>query len=410
MTTAEQEHVDLNDLDMFVQGRQYPALAWLRRHDPVHWHPAADGGFWVLTRYDDVVRAYRDHVGLSSAHGAVLGGSFRTDGDTAAGLMLVASDVPRHRLLRQLLHPLFAPAPVERVRAAVDERVDAALDRLVAAGGGDFAADVAVQLPVGALSALAGLDRAAATELIGMTRRMVGYRDPALVDTGGDERTRLAWLQTEILEFFHDRLPARSRPPGDEQHLLDVLRSGELNGRSPSEAEILYNALNVAVGGNETSAHTASAGVEALMRHPDQDARLRADPGLLDRAVEEILRWTSTNAYVRRVATRDLELGARTVRAGDSVTLWNAAANRDETQFHAPDTFDVTRSPNRHLSFGSGIHRCIGVGAGTAELRTLFAKLIERRVRLVPAGPVARLRSNFILGVNQLPVEVIGAP
>jgi cytochrome P450 len=404
MTTARRT-VDLTDVDVFVEGAHHEMFAWLRQHAPVYWNPSDGGGFWALTRYDDVLRAYRDHAAFSSARGAILGGSFRSSADTAAGRMLVASDLPRHRLLREAMHRMFAAPVVARVQRQVVALVDAVLDRLCAAGGGDFAGDVAPQLPAGALMVTLNIGHEDALELISLTRRMIGFRDPSYVDGGDDERVRLAWIQSEIFEFFAELVRARRTDRGDD--LVSTLLNAQVNGRALPEEDVLYNCMNVAVGGNETSSYTACTGMEALLGAPDEYERLLAEPALLDTAIDEILRWASTNAYVQRVATRDIEIGDQLIREGDSVTLWNASANRDGSRFPEANRFDVARSPNRHLTFGNGIHRCIGASTGEVELTTLFGRLVDRRIRLVAAGPVRRLRSNFILGTVSLPVEVL---
>ncbi|GIF96872.1 cytochrome P450 [Catellatospora citrea] len=397
--------IDLTDVDLFVRGEHHATFAYLRAHDPVHWNASADGtGFWALTRYDDVLAAYRDHGALSSESGAVLGGSFRSQKDTAAGRMLVATDPPRHRMLRQLLHPAWGPQMLNRVREQVTQLVDRALTRLSADGGGDFAQDVSTQLPAGALMAMMGLGQGDADELVRLTRRMIGYRDPAYAGDIEADRLRLAYYQSEIFEFFSDLCRQRRRQPGDD--LVSILLRAELNGRPLTEADILYNCMNVAVGGNETTSYTASSGMIALIEHPGEYERLLTLPDISATAIEEFLRWGSTNAYVQRVATRDLRIGTADIAAGDSVVLWNVSANRDESHFPAADRFDLTRSPNRHLSFGSGIHRCAGSAVANIELTVLLDAIVERRLRLRLAGPVEPLHSNFILGTNRFPVSV----
>ncbi|OLR91877.1 cytochrome P450 [Actinokineospora bangkokensis] len=393
---------DLTDVDTFVEQRHHEVFAWLRANEPVYRDKA---GFWALTRYDDVVAAYVDHATFSSAGGPMLGGSFSTmDADSAANRMLVASDQPRHRMLRQLLHRVFGPGYVTAVAHRVEELVDAAVDRALADGGCDFATDIAPELPAAALMVMVGVSRAQAHELIGMTRRMIGFRDPNWVDTSGDERLRLALLQSDIFEFFADLLRARRRDPGDD--LVSILATAEVNGRRLPEEDILYNCMNVAVGGNETSSYTAVAGLLALIENPDQHDLLLADPDLLDPAVNEMLRWASTNAYVLRVPTTDVEIGGTLIRAREPVTLWNVSANRDESQFPDGDRFLVTRSPNRHITYGVGIHRCIGSPVAQVELPALFRRLLTSRVRFEQAGEVVRLRSNFIQGITSLPVRM----
>jgi cytochrome P450 len=373
----------------------------------VYRNPSADGSwFWALTRYEDVLAAYRDHDTFSSAHGAILGGSFRTGGDTASGDMLVASDPPRHRLLRRALHPPFGPAMVQRVTDQVRRLVRDGVERMRAAGGGDIALDFAELLPIGALMALFGVGHDDARHIVGLTRRMVGYRDSILSDLSGDERIRLAHAQSEIFEYFAELLEERRDQP-ERDDAIGMLLRAELNGRPLDDEQLLYNCMNIAVGGNETSSYTTCAGFLALLEHPDAWRRLRAEQGLLPSALEEILRWSSTNAYVQRVAVRDTRIRDVDITRGDVVTLWNVSANRDADQFPDPDRFDITRSPNRHLSFGSGIHRCIGAPAGTAELAEAFSALLDSGLEFRTAGDPVRLHSNFILGFTSLPVEIV---
>jgi cytochrome P450 len=405
--------IDLTQVEPFAAGEHHDLLASLREHSPVHWNPTEDGtgGFWALTRYRDVAAAYHNHAELSSAGGAMLGGSFRSEVDTASGRMLVASDLPRHRMLRQVLHRVFAPAVMDRVRAAVRGLVDRAVDRTLAEGGCDFATDVALELPRGAVMAMMAVSYEEAAHLVDLTRQMIGYRDPRFgadpAESERDRRLRLGAVQAEIFEFFADLIRSRRRAPGRD--LVGTLLTAEVNGRPMSEEDIMYNCMNVAVGGNETSSYTACAGMVELARNGAHLTRIAERPSLVDSAVGEMVRWASTNAYVQRVAVRDMQIGGQAINAGQIVTLWNASANFDEDQFTRARIFDITRTPNRHLSYGSGLHRCIGATFAHAELSVLLERLAAAEVTFTVAGPVHRLWSNFILGITSLPIAVSGA-
>lgn len=396
--------IDLADADLFAAGDPFAALAWLRERAPVYWNEVGDGeGFWVLTAYQDIRAAYLDSRGFSSAKGTVLGGSYRTREDTASQKMLICADPPAHRLIRHEVHQGFTATMVEGIAGTVRAGVAAALDRLLAAGGGDFAVEVAPALPAGVLATMFGLDGAEVDHVLGLTRAMVGFRDPEY-RRSDTESTALACAQAETFAFFADLVARRRHRPGDD--LVDMLLRAEINGQSMSDAHILYNCLNVAFGGNETTPYTACGAVLALIEHPDQLTRLRAHPELLPLAVEEVLRWTSTNAYVGRVATREVQIGDQLVRSGDMVTLWNASANRDGRAFAEPGRFDVGRRPNHHLAFGAGHHRCIGATLARSVLSVFLEELLAREVRWAVAGEVRRLRSNFMLGIKHLPVAV----
>ncbi|MEW1907509.1 cytochrome P450 [Kitasatospora sp. NPDC085895] len=404
MTGTASTAIDLSDPGLFVRGEHHEAFRRLRAEEPVWWNRTADGGFWALTTYDDIVAVYRDHATFSSEGGAILGGSLRSERDTAAGRMLVATDPPRHRMLRAQMHPAFAPEMIGRTREQVELLVDAALERALADGGCDFVTDVAAELPAGALMAMADIGHTDAHHLIGLTRRMMAFREAGQGYDDSDARIRLAEVQSEIFDFFADLMAERRRRPGAD--FVSMLLAAEVNGRRLSESDVLYNCMNIAVGGNETTLYTACAGLAAFMEHPGEFDRLVADPGLLDTALEELLRWGSVNAYVQRIALKDTEIGGRLIRRGESVTLWNVSGNRDEKQFPAADRFDVARTPNRHLALGNGVHRCVGAPTGLAELGVLFGRLAEQGIRAEEAGPMERLQSNFILGITRLPVTL----
>jgi cytochrome P450 len=395
--------IDLDDLDLFVTGDPYAAWATLRDRAPVHFNNTPGGEHWALTRYADLTAVYRDPVTFASKHGTVLGGSYRSGSDTASGQMLICSDPPEHRLLRQHVHKAFGPTMMNRAATHVGAYLTEALDRLEADGGGDFAVDVAPQLPAGLVAAMFGVGRADAAHLLRLTRTMIGFRDDEYRGAGPESMT-LAGAQVEIFDFLSDLLDRRRREPGED--LLSILLAARTNGRGLSDSQLLYNALNVAVGGNETTPFTASAAVEALIRHPGERRRLHDDPALLDTAVEEMFRWTSTNAYVRRTTTADVTMHGVAIPAGATLTLWNASANRDEAQFPSADRLDLGRTPNHHLAFGVANHRCIGLPAAKLEITMLLRELARRRLTLELSGDIERLASNFMLGIKHLPVSV----
>jgi cytochrome P450 len=406
MTFSDMDGIDLTDAGIFARNRHHDAFRQLREHAPVYRNPSANGAdFWALTRYEDVEAAYRDHDVFSSRHGAILGGSLRTGGDTASGEMLVASDPPRHRMLRRIMRPAFSPAMVSKVRTRIRILLDRAISEMWRDGGCDFAIDFAPLLPIGALMAMFNVGVNDARYIVDLTRKMIGYRDPVLSDLSGDERIRLAHTQSRIFEYFADLIDER-RAATDGGDVVAMLLRARFNGRPLDDAQILYNCMNIAVGGNETSSYTACSGLLALLAHPGEWKRLRAERQLVPTALDEILRWSSTNAYVQRVATCDTSICGTLIAAGDVVTLWNVSANRDPSQFPDPDRFDVSRAPNHHLSFGSGIHRCVGAPLGNAEIAEAFNVLIGSGLDFRLGGEPIRLQSNFILGFTSFPIEV----
>lgn len=396
--------IDLDDLDLFVSGDPHTAWLWLRQNEPVYWNATATGGYWALTRYEDVTAVYPDTLTFSSKNGTVLGGSYRSETDTASGQMLICSDPPEHRLLRQHVHKAFGTTMMNQARGYVRQYLREALDRMAADGGGDFAVEIAPLLPAGLLAAMFGIGRDDALHLLRLTRTMIGFRDDEYAGDMADSMTLVA-AQVEIFDLLAELLDRRRQAPGGD--LVSMLIAARTNGRELSESQILYNALNVAVGGNETTPFTASAIVEALIQHPEEADRLYRQSVSLDTAVDEMFRWTSTNAYVCRTTTRDVTIRGVPIPAGETLTLWNASANRDAAQFPHADRLDLGRTPNHHVAFGLANHRCIGMPAARMEITLLMAELAGRGLRFALSGQIDRLRSNFMLGVKHLPVAVV---
>ncbi|TNH28043.1 cytochrome P450 [Micromonospora orduensis] len=371
---------------------------WLRRHDPVHWHQAgAAKGFWVVTRHADVLRVVRDSDTFTSMRGNMLGTLLRGR-DPGAGRMLVVTDGRFHTGLRSLLVGGFAPRALRPVTHSITRATRELLRRLVERGGGDFVAEVAAQVPLQAICELLGVpevDRPRVLELTGAA--MLG--EPA--DQAGME-ARIA--QSEILLYYTRLAAARRDAPADD--VISLLVAGTVDDRPLTDEEVLLNCYNLVIGGDETARLALAGGLLALATHDEQWVRLMADPALVHSGAEEILRWTTPAAHVGRTVTADTELRGRALSEGDVVTLWMVSANRDEDVFAAPDTFDLARQPNRHLTFGYGPHFCLGAQLAREEIRALLAELRATVRSVEVTGPVRRLPSNFITGLSTLPVAL----
>lgn len=373
----------------------------------------AAAAHWAVTRYHDIVTAYTNTAALSSQSGAIGEGSFRSAADSAAGKMLVASDPPRHKHLRQAMRPAFTGSVQDAVRAELRPALAAKWRAAAAAGGCDFATEIAPELPCAALKVIFGLDEEGAQELLGLTSRMIGYRDLAVLGEHpaaliADEGIRLAYLQAEILGFFSELLEvyARGRATAPAATYLD--RRPGAPGRLADD-EIVYNLLNLAVGGNETTPHTACHGLAAILDQPELADRLARGAFDAEQWVTEVIRWASANAYVSRIATGEFDLAGTRVAGGDQLSLWNYSGNRDSQRIAMPYEFRPDRQAGGHLSFGSGIHRCIGQMLGIVEIRTLLDSVSEAGVSLVAQGEPVLLRSNFIRGVTRFELEVVGS-
>ncbi len=195
----------------------------------------------------------------------------------------------------------------------------------------------------------------------------------------------------------------RRKNPAED--LVSALTHGEVEGDKLTDHEILFNCFLLILGGQETTRNAISGGVDALIKNPEQRARLMADRALMPTAIEEILRWTSPITHIMRTATRDTELRGRTIRKRDRVLVWNASANRDEDVFADPYRFDIERHPNNHVAFGYGEHFCLGANLARVELRVMLDELLRRLPDMTTAGPMERLRSNLLAGIKHLPVR-----
>jgi len=230
---------------------------------------------------------------------------------------------------------------------------------------------------------------------------MVGADDPEYNATATKELGQAAMMQ--LFAYANELAEERRRCPRDD--LASVLLQAEVDGERLTEAQFDSFVMLLSVAGNETTRNLISGGMLALIEHPEQRARLLADPSLLPTAVEEMLRWVTPVMVFRRTSQTDCELGAQKIREGDRVTIWYASANRDEEVFPDAHRFDVGRTPNDHLGFGIGPHFCLGAHLARLEIRTMFEELLRRLPDIELAGPVERLRSNFLNGIKHMPVR-----
>ncbi|MFI9590019.1 cytochrome P450 [Nonomuraea sp. NPDC052265] len=406
----------------YAAGVPYDLYARLRRDSPVCWIPEPavgpwrEGpGYWGVFRHADVKRVLRSPDDFSSH----LGATQIRDPDTPADLEFVRSmmlnmDPPDHSRLRRIVAAAFTPRAVRALERTIKDRVTA----LLAPGECDFV-EVAADLPVWTLAHIMGVPEQDRRLLYDWASRVIGYQD--------DDYAGLSTAEVESLTPV-GRLAVAARPelgPGtnprsraaladmfayahalaDTPHesVMSAMRKGGL-----TEAEFENMFFLFAVAGNETLRNGIPGGLLTLLGHPAELARLRADPSLLESAVEEMLRHWPPVMDFRRTATRDLTLGGRRIQAGQKVVVYHASANRDPAVFTDPDRFDVARTPNDHVSFGFGPHFCLGAHLARVQLRAVFTELLAWDVE--PAGPPVRLTSNFQNGLKHLPVRLTRKP
>ena len=406
--------VDLNDLDLWARAVPYAEFARLRREQPVSWHdePAPNSGFWSVNRYADIVAASRDTATYSSARGV----SFEepTDEDMAARRTIIDTDPPDHTKLRKILSGSFSQRAVAVYQHLVEGLTEDVLDRALQHDEFDFVDAIAKEVPIRVLARIMGLPGSELDRFIDLGDRLIANTDPAVTDVvwGRDDTDayRLYPFRSpygkQLWDLGREVVKDKLREPGDD--LLSTLLAAEVDGDRLTETDLDNFFSIMVIAGNETTRIAIAQGVLAFIEHQDQWDRLTADPdGLASPAADEVIRWTCPTHFMRRTATRDTELGGAHIREGDKVILWYVSGNRDETEFQNPDTFDVGRAPNRHLSFGrGGPHLCLGAHLAKLEVRVVLAALARRVRRFELTGPPQRIRSNFTNGLRELPVRI----
>src|SRR3954447_6491607 len=386
---------DLSDPDTYLGGPPHELFAELRRTDPVHWQPTASGGYWAVLTHAGVEQVARDPVTFSSAAGGVVLEDLDPDRLEQMRGMLLAMDPPRHREVRR---PLVARLTPKRI-AVLDGDIRAICQDVFASADGDvdFVGEVAARLPTRVIGQVMGLPRDDWDRVHALAERTTRAKAPAYAE--GPESAGQASREMGLYayEFAHSRL-ALDRQPDD---LTTVL----LADRDPAAFASLF--VQLVTAGQDTTATLIAGGLLALLQHPDQLDALRADPALVPSAVEEMLRYANPLHYFRRTVTTGTELHGVPIAAGDKVAMYYTSANRDEDVFSNPQTFDVTRSPNKHLSFGIAEHFCIGAHLARLEARSFFEELFATYASVEPAGEPVRLRSNLNNALRSLPVRLV---
>ena len=413
-------HLDIVGHDVYEVGVPHAAYDEFRRVAPVAWvnETEANGhhgrGFWALTTHEHVVAVHKDWRTFSSEVDGTEIEELDPDALVARRTML-ETDPPRHTKLRQLVNPTFSKVSVETYSAhavaLVHEMVGAALTRSNGTTAVDGVYDVARELPIRMLTGLLGVPDGDAPQLFHWADQIVYNADPDYSELVSDQNDTDPYrllpfrspVSLKVLDYVQRLAAARRGVDGGD--VLTVLTNALVDGEPLTEREQGTFFLLLLIAGNETTRHSLSQGLLALAQHPEQLQRLRDHPELLDTATEEILRWTSPQLHFRRTATVDTTIGGVPVAAGDKVVTWYLAANFDPTVFADPHTFDIARTPNRHVTFGGGgPHLCLGQWMARLEVRTFLTALAERVDRIELAGEPRRVRSNFINGLKELPI------
>ena len=384
--------IDLSDPELYATGDPHSVWAYLRTHEPVFWQEHAYGpGFWAITKYEDVLRLSTDRR-LSSAGGRSTV-STPAAPDAAMADVLVVTDPPKHTQLRTIVNKAFTPRVVAALQTYVQNVVDDIVDGLTPRRECDFATEVAALIPFNVICELLG----AAEEDRGSLAHAVGHFMESNTHIQQPARNDF-----QLGRYFLDLAEQRRSEPGND--LISLLVQAEVEGESLSNADILALCSLLFIAGSETTMNGISGGLLAFIEDPEQRARLKSDPSLWPKAVEEILRYVSPvlNGMVR-TATEDIAVRDKQIKAGDKVTLWYPSANRDEDVFPDPSAFDIGRDPNPHITFGAGPHFCLGASLARLEIRITLETVFRRLGDIELAGDVVRLRSNVSNAIEHLP-------
>ncbi len=400
----------LDEIDLLAEtwSHEVPHEAFdaLRTDDPVHWHPEPDGpGFWAVTRHADVVAVSRDSETFSSELGATFIDTQTDEALAQMRLTILNMDPPKHNRYRRLVSKGFTPRVIAQLEEQIERRAVRIVDDVCERGECEFVEDVAAKLPLEMICEMVGLPESDWQRMFEISNTVVAFDDPeyqANPEIG-------AAAATEIYLYCNDIAADRRANPRDD--LMTALVQAELDGDRLDELELNLFFVTLVVAGNETTRNLISHGTLALIDHPEQMQMLRDDPSLYPSAVEEMLRWGSSIHNFRRTATRDTEIGGQPIKAGDKVVIYYMAANRDPSVFVDPHRFDITRTPNDHVAFGGGgVHFCLGASLARSEIAAITRQVVERMPDLALAGPVRRLRSDFINGIKEMPVTFTPTP
>jgi pimeloyl-[acyl-carrier protein] synthase len=382
----------------------YPVYHRLRAADPVHWHEPFQA--WVLTRYDDVLPALHD-LRLSSDRAGhieeiIKHGEFHPL-FSLVGKRMNFTDPPQHTRLRRIVSKAFTPHAVAALRPRIQAYVDQLLDRVERQGRMDVIADLAFPLPATVILGLLGVPVEARDRIKAWSDdfMLVLSNNPSTIPV--ESYAHAAEAAGRLTEHFSRLVAERRKTPQDD--LLTILVHAEDEGDRLTEEELYATANVLMVAGHETTTNLIGNGLLALLRHPDELRRLHREPALIPQAIEEMLRYDSPVQLVTRLVHEDMAVGGKTLRQGQLVHLMLGAANRDPQHFTDPDRLDLTRTPDKHLAYGQGIHYCLGAALARLEGHVAFETLLRRMPELRLGAETPEYHENFNLrGLKSLSV------
>ena len=409
------DSIDLSDLEFWNRPdpEREAAFAALRRHRPISFHkefepppgfPFPRGpGYWAVTKHADILEVSRTPEVFCSGKGTNIMDLPPAFNEFFGSM--IAMDDPRHGRLRRIVSRGFTPRALGRLEPIVQRRARETIDRVIDAGACDFVTEIAAPLPLEVVCDLMGIPESETRGVFAHTNVILGLGDPEYVPLGTNPIAAGLSSGKALADLMSELAKHKAGKGGDD--LTSALLDAEVDGETLTPPELASFFVLLVVAGNETTRNAISHGMKALCDYPEQRKEWAADfEGLVDSAVEEIVRWASPVIHFRRTATRDTELSGQPIRAGEKVVIWYSSGNRDEDKFERPYEFDVARSPNEHVGFGGpGPHFCLGAQLARREMRVMFRELFRRLPDLEITGAPEMLRSNFIHGIKHMPCE-----
>jgi cytochrome P450 len=408
MTSDDFPDLDIISPDTFA-ARGYPHPDWkrLRREAPVCWWTrGVVNPFWAITKHADIIwLSKQPRRFLNAPRLAVLPGAGGSATGPQVARQLLNMDPPEHGQFRKLASAWFTPRAIGRRAPEIERITRELLDDLRERpdGRADFVGDLVAPLTLSVLADMLGVPREDWRRMFEWTNQVAGAADPEYQQAGETPIETVQRARTSLFGYFAELAKQRAAAPRDD--ITSVLVAARLDGKPLPPFELLSYFFLLVVAGNETTRNAASGALLAFLENPGEWAKLVREPGLLDSAVEEIVRWTSPVIQFCRTPVEDFELRGQKIRAGQSMCLFYPSANRDEEVFPDGDSFRVDRSPNPHLGFGVGEHFCLGANLARLELRVLVRQLAERLESVELAGAVERTRSSFLGGIKRLPIR-----
>ena len=411
MNSRSLDDVIVDPLTYATAGAYDALFNRLRREEPVHWtEPQGYRPFWTVSKYNDIVEIesqpakFINEPRLSlhpwEQEKAVLA---MTGGKPNATRMLVSMDGSDHTAHRRLAQGWFVPANLRKLEQGLAELAKDFVDRMEKMGGEcDFVRDVGVWYPLRVIMMILGVPPEDDELMLDITKKLLGAYDPEFAKGLSPLEVRAQGYKAAT-EYFGKLAAERRKNPTDD--LATVFANAKIDGNPINDLEMISYYLVIATAGHDTTSATVAGGLLALMQNPAQLGKLRANLNLLSGAIEEMLRWESPVKHFMRTATEDYVLRGQQIKAGQALMLCYQSANRDEEIFKHPSTFDIERSPNKHIAFGHGPHLCLGMNLARMEMKALYRELLSRLDHIELAGHPSWTESTLVCGLKHMPVR-----